>query len=176
MYGSKNPLPMSKAFKILCILELIGAIIVTHTLVIPCVRIPSASMEPSISSGSICAVVNDFVVKTYQRRDIVIFLSPDNTTLYCKRIIGLPGDTVEIRNGKTYVNELELSEPYVSSASGSYGPYIVPDGYLLLLGDNRDNSYDARFWDAPYIPVSKLKGRVALIWYNRLEGFCWNSI
>lgn len=92
-------------------------------------------------------MVKGILAGEYERRDIVVFIEPDTRSrLFCKRVIGLPGDTVAIISGKVYINGVELSEPYIGEAgTGVYGPYEVPEDCYFMLGDNRENSYDADF-------------------------------
>lgn len=86
-----------------------------------------------------------------KRGDVVVFLFPDDPAAsYAKRLIGLSGDTVEIREGKVIVNGQELNEPYVDSrlnqSHRSQEPIYVKENYYYVLGDNRDNSSDSRIW------------------------------
>jgi signal peptidase I len=86
-----------------------------------------------------------------KRGDVVVFLFPDDPSAsYYKRLIGLPGDTVEIREGKVIINDQELNEPYVDSrlnqSHRSQEPIYVRPSYYYVLGDNRDNSSDSRIW------------------------------
>ena len=86
-----------------------------------------------------------------KRGDVVLFLFPDDpSAFYAKRLIGLPGDTVEILEGKVIVNGQELNEPYVDSqlnlSKRSQPPIHVRPNYYYVLGDNRDNSSDSRIW------------------------------
>ena len=97
---------------------------------------------------------------------------------FIKRVIGLPGDTLELRNKKVYVNGEPLDEPYVhflEPASTSqevtsfdvrerYGPVRVPDGQYFVMGDNRDNSQDSRYWG--FLPRSYIKGRALMIYWS----------
>jgi signal peptidase I len=99
------------------------------------------------------------------RGDIVMFVPPEQSgkdEKYVKRIIGLPGDTVEVRPfDGVYVNGQRLDEPYVRHpAALAYGPVTVPADHVFVLGDNRNNSYDSRFWG--FLPAESVQGVVAL--------------
>ena len=83
----------SKKVGLFCITELVLVFLITHFLILPGTYIPSASMEPTINSGSIGIMVKGILVGEYERRDIVVFIEPDTRSrLFCKRVIGLPGD------------------------------------------------------------------------------------
>ena len=89
---------------------------------------------------------------------------------YIKRVIGLPGDHVEIRNGKVYINGYELNENYLSSDTktdmslgGECDNVVVPSGYIYVLGDNRSKSADSRRFGC--IPIKKIQGKVVLRWW-----------
>ena len=91
-------------------------------------------------------------------------------TSYIKRVIGRPGDHVEIKNGHVYINEEILEEPYISDAlttdmslGGEFYDIIVPEGYIYVLGDNRTSSADSRRFGC--IPISKIEGKVACRWW-----------
>ena len=128
-------------------------------------RIPYASMEPTIMTGdrligNRLAYLND----DPKRGDVVIFLFPDNEKEYfIKRVIGLPGEKVTIRQGKVYIND--STEPldesaYISATPlGDFGPYEVPEGAFFMMGDNRNNSMDSRYWNRPYVYKSKILGK-----------------
>lgn len=139
------------------------AVIINLVFVVNAV-IPSASMEPTIMTndrifGNRLAYVN----KDPARGDIVIFRFPDDEKqLYIKRIIGEPGDVVEIRDGLVYINGSEepLDEPYVKvTPEGDFGPYVVPEGSYFMLGDNRNNSADSRYWINHYVKKEKILGK-----------------
>ena len=104
-----------------------------------------------------------------QRGDIVMFIYPDNEKdNYLKRIIGLPGEKVEIRDGLVYINDSKkpLSEPYLNDPpNGDFGPYNVPEGCYFMLGDNRDISQDARYWKNKYVKKEKIVGKVLFRYY-----------
>ncbi len=124
--------------------------------------IPTASMEPTIMRGDrVIGVRLSYVTKEPQRGDIVIFKYPDDEKqLFIKRIIGLPGDTVEIVDGDVYINGEYLEEPYLRvDAYGDYGPYYVPEGSYFMMGDNRNNSADSRFWNKTFVNRKKILGK-----------------
>ena len=140
-------------------------------------RIPSGSMEKTIMTGDrifgfrLAYGINmDFFGKTFsvkwkdpERYDIVIFKYPDNEKeLFIKRIIGLPGEKVEIRSGKVYINDSEepLLDAFVNGTlQGDFGPYEVPEGCYFMLGDNRNNSKDSRFWQNKFVRFDQIKGK-----------------
>ena len=125
-----------------------------------------SSMEPNFEDGQ-RLIVNKIVYRfdKVERGDVVVLRPPTNENVnYIKRVIGLPGETVEIKNGFVYINGQSLSEPYVLD----YPRYTtkkpqVPAGYYFVLGDNRNNSSDSHIWGP--IPQDNIIGRVWLsIW------------
>ena len=144
--------------------------LVLNNFVIANSRVPTGSMENTIMSrsrviGSRLAYLKD----DPQRGDIVIFHYPDDESIYyVKRVIGLPGETVMIEDGKVYINgsDTPLDEPYLAEPmEGSYGPYTVPEGCYFMLGDNRNNSRDARFWENKYVKKDKIIAKVLFCYY-----------
>jgi signal peptidase I len=115
-----------------------------------------------------------------KRGDVVVFTLPDDPkspeldeseTNIIKRVIGLPGDTIEVRGTRLKINgELyEADEEYAIWVLGGrkdFGPVVVPEGSVLLLGDNRDQSKDSRYWGDPFLEVSRIKGRAFVIYWN----------
>jgi signal peptidase I len=103
-----------------------------------------------------------------QRQQMIIFRSPSNGGQdLVKRLIGLPGDTVEIRAGVVFVGGAPLSEPYRNgppNPSDDYGPVAVPPRSYFVLGDNRDNSYDSRYWG--FVPESNVLGTPLVIYMS----------
>jgi len=115
------------------------------------VKVEGTSMTPLISDQE-RIFINKFVYRfePIERGDVVVFWYPlDRTKSFIKRVVGLPGDTVEIRSGDVYVNDKLLPEPYLPPASvdsGSFGPTRVPRGEYFVMGDHRTSSNDSRIF------------------------------
>jgi signal peptidase I len=123
-------------------------------------KVPTPSMVPTVQVGDRIFVERLFYHFTGPKRgDIVVFTppvpSPDD---YLKRVIGLPGETVEVRRGQVLINGTALNEPYEAEAPRyTYGPVTVPEGKVLVLGDNRNQSYDSHSWGL--LDISAIHGR-----------------
>ena len=127
------------------------------------VRIEGGSMQDTLCSGEI-ALVTGFDSRfgaTPARGDIVECRFPGRVDTYVKRVIGLPGETVEIRDGRTYIDGAAISEPYVFSIPEDYSVTLGENEYLVL-GDNRSESYDSRAEDMGPIGAEDILGRVRL--------------
>ncbi len=101
-------------------------------------------------------------MKLPERGDIVVFKFPDPEPKnppkdYIKRVIGLPGDEIRIKDGDTFVNNIKLEEPYIMARPVTDYVGSVKEGYLFVMGDNRNNSYDSRYWGL--MPLTNLKGQ-----------------
>lgn len=124
-------------------------------------EIPSSSMENTLKiDDQLIGLRSAYWFHKPERGDIVMFDYPDDEKqLFIKRIIGLPGETVEIVEGKVYINgsSTPLDEPYVKETPvGSFGPYVVPEGKYFMLGDNRNNSKDSRYWKNQFVEEDKI--------------------
>jgi signal peptidase I len=111
------------------------------------------------------------VLKTIHRGDIIVFRYPkDVTETFLKRVTALGGDRLEIKNGVLYVNSQPVKEPYavhhapVHNPLESWGPTVVPEGKLFVMGDNRDNSSDSRDWG--FVPMSNVIGEPLFVYWS----------
>jgi len=164
-----------------------------RTFAVQAFKIPTGSMEPNlligdhllvnkvVYSGSFGPLEDTLLGKrAIERGHVVVFKFPEDPTRdFIKRVIGLPGETIEIRAKQVYVNGQPIDEPYAhfeapsraedpefggDGLRDSWGPQTVPAGKLLVLGDNRDNSRDSRFWG--FLPIDQVKGRALLVYWS----------
>jgi signal peptidase I len=129
------------------------------------IRVDGFSMEPTLETGEF-VVVNKLAYRLGEpaRGDIVVFRYPyDPQQEYIKRIIGLPGDTIEIGNGVVSVNGQAIEEPYIAAAPAYQANLTVPEGSVFVLGDNRNNSSDSHNWGA--VPLEYLVGKALVIYW-----------
>lgn len=148
----------------------IVVVLLVRTKVVSAAEVVSGSMVPTLPFPTYLLV--DHVateVSAPYRGEVVMFHHPANSTTedpLLKRIIGLPGETVEIKNGHTYIDGKQLDEPYVKvDMKGTFGPYKVPEGEYFVMGDNRNISYDSRFWQNHFVPKANILGRIdAVVW------------
>jgi len=165
-----------------------------RTFVVQAFKIPTGSMENNLLIGD-HLLVNKFVygpaptgiertllpIGTITRGEVLVFKYPEQPDRdFIKRVIGLPGETLEVRQKKVYINGKPLDEPYthfLTAPTGSafheetsfdvreqYGPVTVPPGHYFMMGDNRDNSQDSRYWG--FLPRENIKGRALLIYWS----------
>ncbi len=159
--------------------------LLTRATVVQAFRIPTSSMEETLLVGDFL-LVNKFIygskipfteirlpkVRAPKRGDIIVFRHPTEGKDFIKRCIGLPGDTIELRNDVVYVNGAAQKEPYKTlrgfgGQMSNFGPVVVPEGNIFMMGDNRHNSYDSRAWGA--LDMHYIKGK-AMVMY-----FSWNK-
>ncbi len=184
-----------EAFGIALVLALI-----IRTFFIQAYKIPSGSMEPTLLIGDHILVnkliyglrVPDslfgitfpgvpwgqylFPIEQVHRGDVVVFVfPPDPTKDFIKRVIGLPGDTVQVKDGKVWLNGNPMADPHAHfevseqerspiSPRDNFGPVTVPASKYLMMGDNRDRSYDGRFWG--FVGANQVEGRAVLIYWS----------
>jgi signal peptidase I len=166
-----------------------------RTFVVQAFKIPTGSMEENLLIGD-HLLVNKFVfgptatglerallpIGTIKRGDVIVFKYPEEPDRdFIKRVIGLPGETVEVREKKVYVNGKALDEPYVHflqppntnsefhettsfDVRERYGPVTVPPNQYFVMGDNRDNSQDSRYWG--FLPRENVKGKALVIYWS----------
>ena len=170
-----------------------------RTLIVQAFKIPTGSMEENLLIGD-HLLVNKFMfgptssrlermllpVGTVKRDDVVVFKYPEEPDRdFIKRIIGLPGETVEVREKKVYVNGAPIDEPFVHFLQPAsvapdlheitsfdvrerYGPVTVPANQYFVMGDNRDNSQDSRYWG--FLPRDYIKGKALVIYWSYEAG------
>lgn len=174
-------------FEAICIAVLLALFI--RTFVVQAFKIPSGSMLPTLLIGD-HLLVNKFIYglripfsgkilipyKQPKHGDVVVFRYPKDRSIdYIKRVIGTPGDTVEIRTKKLFINgkqvpdsHAHMSSPAVLNAASSprdnFGPVLVPEGRIFVMGDNRDNSYDSRFWG--FVDQQDILGRAFILYWS----------
>jgi signal peptidase I len=172
-----------------------------RTFVVQAFKIPTGSMEQNLLIGD-HLLVNKFVfgptlstvektllpMKDIRRLDVIVFKYPEDPERdFIKRVIGLPGETVELRQKRVYINGKRLEEPYVfyledppplpdemslsnellgttNDPRVQYGPVTVPAGHFFVMGDNRDNSQDSRYWG--FLPRENVKGKALVIYWS----------
>jgi signal peptidase I len=188
-------------FESICIAVILALFV--RTFVVQAFKIPTGSMENNLLIGD-HLIVNKFVyaptvsaiermllpIAPIRRGDVIIFKYPkDPDRDFVKRVIGLPGDTIEMRHKKISINGKPLDEPYVhflyplsdnadvtlGDPQINYGPVVVPPDFYFMMGDNRDNSEDSRYWG--FMPRSYVKGKALFIYFSLgEEGVRWSRM
>lgn len=150
----------------------IAIVFVLKNFVIINATVPTGSMENTIMPGdNLLGLRLAYITEEPERGDIIFFYFPDDETQkYVKRVIGLPGETVTILDGKIYIDDSQepLEEPYLKEewVRGT-GPYVfeIPEDSYLCLGDNRNRSADAREWNNPYVAKEKIIGKALFTYF-----------
>lgn len=123
-------------------------------------RVYGHSMEPNLHTDQRLVVEKvSYRIHGPHRGDVVVIRLPERgPELLIKRVIGLPGETIEVRDGSVYINGQPLNEPYLTrQTSGSYGPTLIPEGQVFVMGDNRGASNDSRVFGP--VPMDRIVGR-----------------
>ena len=185
-------------FESICVAVILALFV--RTFIVQAFKIPTGSMENNLLIGD-HLLVNKFVfaptlnaaeqtllpIDPIRRGDIIVFKYPEEPERdFIKRTIGLPGETIELRNKKVYINNKPLDEPYVHflfppddpaqrpedgtpdfDVRRQYGPVTVPAGQYFMMGDNRDNSQDSRYWG--FLPREYVKGKALFVYFSFAE-------
>ena len=134
--------------------------------------VPTGSMEETVMAGS-RIVINRlaYIADEPQRGDIVSFYYPDDgETLYLKRVMGLPCETIEGIGGYVYINGVKLEEDFTSEVMISdFGPFTVPEDSYFMMGDNRNNSWDSRYWQDSYVEKEEIIGKAEFEYYPEIK-------
>ena len=167
-----------------------------RTFIVQAFKIPSGSMIPTLQIGDHILVnklaygVRIPFLEEYmltfakpQRGDVVVFIFPeDRSKDFIKRVVGVAGDSVEVRGKKVYINGKQVDDPHAHfegddpqtaglPSRDDYGPRTVPENHVFVMGDNRDRSYDSRFWG--YVDLNEVRGKAFLIYWSWDGGDRW---
>ncbi|NUP98882.1 MAG: signal peptidase I [Armatimonadetes bacterium] len=162
---------------------------VIRPLVVQAFYIPSASMEPTLLGNyerQDRVLVNKYIyrLRPPKRQEIIVFHAPQSAMQmpgprqdFIKRLIGVPGDTVEVHGNRVFINGAPIDEPYLDGdrldpmgAGADYGPVTVPPGKYVVMGDNRSNSYDSRLWNidgvpSPFVDADQVLGKAICVFW-----------
>lgn len=152
-------------------------VLIVNNFILINAQIPSESMEKTIMTGDrIFGFRLAYKFEEPKRYDIVIFKYPDDPEqkeLYIKRVIGLPGDKVEIKGGKVYINDSQepLDDSFCPETpwGGDDAVYNVPEGHYFMMGDNRNYSNDSRLWNNKYVAMDKIVGKALFRYYPSVK-------
>lgn len=146
-------------------------ILLTQFVIISAV-VPTPSMQDTIQPGDrLIGWRLSYLMERPERGEIVIFKFPDDETqLYVKRVIGLPGETVKVSDGVVYINDQPIEEDYIKEAPlKDGGPWTVPEDSYFMIGDNRNNSFDSRYWENTFVHKDKILGKVLFRYWPNPE-------
>lgn len=131
-------------------------------------QVPTSSMETTVMAGDRILVNRlSYVFGEPERGDIVTFIYPDDgETLYLKRILGLPGETIEGKDGRIYIDGEPLEQDYTDEVSyDGFGPFQIPEGAYFMMGDNRNDSWDSRYWEHKFVKKEDIIGKAAVSYF-----------
>ena len=131
-------------------------------------QVPTGSMETTVMAGDRIFVNRlSYVFTEPKRGDIVTFIYPDDgETLYLKRVMGLPGETIQGRNGTIYIDGEALEKDFTEEVSyEDFGPYTVPEGSYFMMGDNRNDSWDSRYWEHTFVEKADIIGKAMVSYF-----------
>jgi len=183
----KNKSVFREYFEAICVAILLALFI--RTFVVQAFKIPSGSMLPTLLIGD-HLLVNKFIygikipftgkilvpIKSPKQGDVVVFRFPKDRSIdYIKRVIGTPGDTVEVKDKKVYINGKPIDDVHAHVSSSpvldakasprdNFGPVRVPEDRIFVMGDNRDNSYDSRFWG--FVDQRDVLGKAFILYWS----------
>lgn len=133
--------------------------------------VPTGSMEETVMAGS-RIVINRlaYLYDTPQRGDIIAFYYPDDgKTRYLKRIMGLPGEEIEGIDGKVYIDGKEIQDFTPNKFYEDFGPYDIPQDCYFMMGDNRCNSWDSRYWTNKFVNIEDIIGKAVFEYYPEMK-------
>ena len=149
------------------VIAVVLALFIRH-FIVELYLVDGPSMQPTLLSHE-RLVVNKFIYhfRTPKKGEILVFQYPrDPSRDFIKRVIAVPGDTIEIKDGHVFVNNQLQNEPFIlSQTRGDYPLTTIPDGHIFVMGDNRNNSEDSRFADVGFVPFSLIKGKAVMVFW-----------
>jgi len=188
LYETSPKSQVREMFESICVAVILAFFV--RTFVVQAFKIPSGSMEPNLLIGD-HLLVNKFVaaptltkaedtllpIEAIHRGDVIVFKHPKMPERdLIKRTIGLPGETIELRERRVYINGKPIDEPYAhflfkdtadvapADVRRNFGPVTVPAGQYFMMGDNRDNSEDSRYWG--FLPREYIKGKALFLYVS----------
>lgn len=155
--------------RILTIVVAVVLALLLKNYVVQAYKIPAGSMIPTLLVGDhIFVAKNHYRKHGMKRGDIIVFKFPkDRQVDFVKRVVGMPEETISIRNDTVFINDEPIKERYAfheGRPENDFEPFTIPRGSVFVLGDNRDNSYDSRFWGV--VPLEDVKGKVSRIYWS----------
>lgn len=179
--ATRNEFKLSKELREWAVTLLVALLVFVpiHFFVFTMIQVDGSSMAETLHDGERLAVtLFDYRLGEPQRQDVVICHYPNRKDKagrdinFVKRVIGLPGETIECRDGVTYIDGVALDEPYIEHVDRTqFGPFVIPEDHYFVMGDNRDNSTDSRTPRVGALERSAIFGKARLIGWplNRFQ-------